>query len=115
MSYVLGREVLGAGTETSHALLVRVKNAADLARSQGAVAALAQAIAPATIETKVYEEMGKQILDALRQKNVDAEVTVVDPAGWKPANGAHLWTDVGFMLGGGAIVALILHFLGGRK
>jgi hypothetical protein len=99
---------------TPQAILIQVKNAAELARSQGAVASLAQSIAPETIEAKVYSAMAEKLADSLKKEHVDATITIVNPVGYESAGGIH-WLDVGL---GAAIVgslALILRFTGRRK
>lgn len=101
--------VLGAtdGTTTNHAVLIRVKNAAELARAQGAVASLAQAIAPASIEAKVYDTIASEIKSSLKEKGVDADVSVVDPKNYASAGWDHLGTDLGMAIGGAGVAALI--------
>lgn len=103
-TYSDGLRVLGA--ETNRALLIRVKNAAELARSQGALASFAQALAPATIEAKVYSELSRQIGTALRDKHVDAEIEIVEPSKFVGAGNGHIGRDLGLMLGGGGLLAV---------
>lgn len=115
-NYALGQEVMGddnSSVKTSHALLIKVKNAPDLARSQGALAAFAQMLAPATVENKVYEEMATKLKASLKDQNVLADVSIVDPAAWKPSVGAHLWSDVAWALGGAGVLAIVLRVFGG--
>lgn len=102
---------VGAEPETNRAILIRVKNAGELARSQGAVAALAQSIAPATIEGKVYAEMAKKLADSLKAQHVDADVTIVEPKGFVQADGKHIWSDVGLAIGGAGILAMLGYLL----
>jgi len=120
-AYIDGLDILGAvgaqGQETNRAILIRVNNAAQLARSQGSIASLAQTIAPATIEGKVYDEIAKKISEALKKEHVDATVNVAEPVGWKSADGKQVWSDVGLALGGVGIIALVwgLFVRGGSK
>lgn len=117
--YEAGLDVLGADAskqETNRAILIQVHNAAQLARSQGAIASIAQALAPATIEAKVYDEMKKKFIASLKDQNVDADVSIVDPANWKPADGwSHIWVDLGFAVGGAGLLMLVLKLFGGRR
>lgn len=101
--------VLGAsdGGLTNHAVLVKVKNVAELVRAQGAVASLAQAVAPASIESKVYATLKDELKTALKDKGVDADISVVDPANYVSAGWDHLGTDLGLAIGGAGIGALI--------
>jgi hypothetical protein len=94
------------GAETNQALLIRVKNAAELARSQGAVASFAQALAPATIEARVYSEMAKKIGASLRDQHVDAEIEIVEPSKFRGAGNGHIGRDLGLVLGGGGLLAI---------
>lgn len=71
-------------------LLIRVHNPAQLARKQGGVAALAQALAPETVEEKIYSEMAGRLKQALRNEGVDASVSIVDPANFQGSSGG-LW------------------------
>ena len=114
-NYIAGLDVLGADQETNRAILIRVRNAGELARSQGAVASLAQSLAPATVEGRVYGEMAKQLSQSLKAKNIDADVSVVEPSMWKPAGSSHVWIDVGFAVGGAGLFALLMHFFGGGR
>jgi hypothetical protein len=107
--------VLGADPSTGKAILIKVKNAADLARSQGALASFAQALAPASIESKVYQQMASELGKALKEKSVDADISIVEPAGWQPAGMGHVWTDVGFAIGGAGIIGALWWLLSGRK
>jgi hypothetical protein len=104
--------------ETNRAVLIRIKNAADLARSQGALASMAQTLAPATIEARVYDELAKQLGKALADKRVEADVQVIDApqSNWRPAGGTHLWTDIALALGGLGVLAILWRvFAGGKK
>jgi hypothetical protein len=114
-TYIIGLDVLGTDQETNRALLIRVRNTAELARSQGSVASLAQALAPATVEAKVYSSMASELRKSLKDKNVDADVSVVEPKAWQPADGKHVWSDVGLGLGIAGVLALAWHFIGGHR
>lgn len=124
--YLAGLNVLGTphaifqrtrfGTdETQRAILIQVRNAAQLARSQGTLASLAQAVAPATIENKVNAQISSEISSALKAKGVDASVTIVDPVGFKPANGAHIAADIAIGLTTFGGIALIWRLLIGKR
>lgn len=104
---------------TNQGILIKVKNAAELARSQGALASFASAIAPATIEAQVYKAVAQKLADALRDNNVDADVSVVEPAKFQPADGKHIATDlvIGAAAIGGIIAVLAFgsRLIGGKK
>jgi hypothetical protein len=123
-NYLIGMDVIGASDddelspvaqETNRAILIKVRNAAQLAKSQGAVATFAQALAPATVEAKVYDTMAQELRTSLRAKNVDATVTVVEPSAWETADGKHIWTDVGIGVGILGAAALMWRIFGGKK
>src|SRR4051812_37418078 len=103
---------------TDQAILIRVKNAGQLARSQGAVASLAQSVAPETIEAKVYDEMRKKLSSSLKDQGVDAEVSIVSAGGWKPVSGGGSSNTVkyaAFGIGGVALLGCAFYMLGGKK
>ena len=103
------QEILGADSsvQTTKAVLIKVKNAAELARSQGAVASFAQALAPASIEAKVISTVAAQLKSALRDKGVDADVSVVEPGAYTSAGVSHIASDLGFAIGGAGVAGLI--------
>lgn len=101
------------GQLTNRAILIKVHNAAALARSQGAAASLVQAIAPATIEAEVYKKVAEKLAAALRENNVDADVQVVEPKAFQPADGKHIATDI--VIGAAAIGGIIAVLAFGRK
>jgi len=103
------------GQETNRAILIKINNADELARSQGKVATLFQSLAPSSIEAKVYEETAKQLAAGLRSQNVKADVTVVEPKNFVPADGKHIWADVGLAIGGAGIVAILWFLFSGRR
>lgn len=111
--------IMGAEPATSRAILIRVRNAAELARSQGAVATIAQALVPGTIEAKVYDTMAQKLKESLKANNVDAEISIVEPNKFKSADGKHIAQDV--VIGAvtisalAGLVALIYHYVAGRK
>lgn len=109
-----GLDILGADPSPAQGILIRVRNAEELARSQGAVATLATALAPATVGTKVLSTIASELKKALKDKNVDAEITVVDPAGWQPADGKFI-QDVGFAVGGAGVLAGLYWLFTRRK
>ena len=116
-TYSHGLDALGA--DTNRAILIRVKNAGELARSQGGVASLAQSLAPATIEGKVYDTLRDKLFKSLQEQHVDAEVTGVEPKGFVQADGKHSWTDVGvgLLAAGGAVglLAILWRVFAGHK
>jgi len=86
-TYFTGMDVLGADDLTGKAILIKIRNPAQLAQSQGAIASLAQGLAPMTIEGQVYSTVAKELAKGLKEKNVDAQITVVQPVGWKSTGG----------------------------
>lgn len=66
------------------ALLLKVRNIPEVVASKGAIAALAQKAAPDAIEAKVYDEMGKQLKEKLREQKVDAEIRIVQASAFGP-------------------------------
>lgn len=104
-----------AGEKQTLAILVRVKNAAELARSQGAMASLAQALAPATIEAKVYSQIAAELQAGLAAQNVLATVTPVEPTAWKPAVGSMIWQDAAIGLGLVGLVAILWRVFKGES
>lgn len=115
-THSMGLDVLGA--DAGEVIVVRVKNAPELARSQGPVASFAQSIAPATIEHKVLTTIAQKLRESFSAQKpaVDVDVTVAEPTAWKPTGTSHIWIDVGIGLGGLAVVALLWSFFshGGR-
>lgn len=100
--YKNGATILGAPAvqpETNRAILIRVKNAGEVARSQGALATIAQSLAPATVEAKVYDAMRDQLAQSLASNHVDADVTVVEPKAYQSADGKHVWQDLAIGVG----------------
>lgn len=88
---------------TNRAILIRIKNPAELARSQGAIAALAQTLAPATIEAKIYSTVRDQLAAGFKEKGVDADVIVTDVpvSSWKPpSKSMPIGMDIMIGLGG---------------
>lgn len=102
-------------TETERAILIRLRNPGALARGQGATAAFAESLAPATVEAQVYDEVASQLDAALLSKNVDAEVSIVEPKMWSPAGLAHVGSDIAFFVGGAGIVGALYWLFSGRK
>jgi hypothetical protein len=104
------------GQETNRALLVRVKDPAAVARSQGKLAAFAAGLAPATIEAKVYEIMGDEFKKKLASQGIEADVSVVEPKSFQAAGSSHIATDVAFAIGGMGVVGLLWFlFSSGRR
>lgn len=120
-AYSYGLDVLGAedGFAPGRGVLIQVHNSAQLARSQGAIASVAQALAPETIDAKVLDQIKSELAKALKEKGVDAVVTVVDPASFRPADGSHIWVDVAAGVGGAGVLIvlweLITRMLHGKR
>lgn len=91
---------------TQQALLIKVKNAIDLAKAQGKVAAAAANFAPATIEGQVYSTMKTSLADALKGQGVDADISIVVPGQYAPA-APSLVTKIAFAAGGAAAIGLV--------
>lgn len=111
--YARGLDILGQ--ETNRAVLIRVHNADELARSQGAIATFAQTLAPATIEAKVYDTLAQRLKKSLAAQNVDADVSVVESSAFKPAGNGHIARDVGLAVASLGGVALLFHLFRGKK
>jgi len=95
-----------SSTETNLAVLVTLKNPGALARREGAAASFAANVAPAMIESKVYEGLAAKLQDALAGQNVEADITVVEPRKWMPANGTtSIASDLGYVIGGTGLMA----------
>ena len=106
---------IGLGPETDRAVLIKLKDPGALARSQGAAGAFAQGIAPAFIESKVYSGLAEQLGEALRAKNIDADISVVQPGTWKPADNGHIAQDLAYVIGGAGIAAFFCWLAFRRK
>jgi len=72
-------------TQRGNAVLIRINNAAEVVKREGQLAALAQALVPATIESKLYSTFASKLKASLNEQGVDADVNVVNPAGYVPA------------------------------
>ena len=103
-AHAIGLDVLGA-TQSERAVLIRVRNAPELVRKAGAVASLAQTLFPTTLDSKVYSEMATKLAAGLKAEGVDADVRVVEPAGWQRARGIISWPDAAV---GAAVVIMAL-------
>ena len=102
-------------TDTNRAILIKLRDPAALARAQGPVASFAQAVAPSTIEGKVYEGFRDQLAKSLKEKAIDADIQIVQPSSFIPADSAHVAADLGFALGGAGLVGIFWFLFGGRK
>ena len=99
--------------DSNHCILIRIKNAAELARSQGAVASFAQGMLPAWAETQVYETAVDKLKTALADEHVDADISIVEPKMFQPANGAStIGSDLAYGIGLFGFVALLWSFFG---
>lgn len=74
-----------APEQRGNAVLIRVNNIAQVVAQQGQLAALAQSLVPQTIEGKVYSSLASKLKTSLADSGVDADVNVVNPAGYAPA------------------------------
>lgn len=84
------------------ALVIRVKNTADVVKAQGGGAgAIAFSLAPATITAQVYSTMQAQLKTKLKEQGVDADVTVTTTPPTGPAPKGDLLTGV--VLGAGVV------------
>jgi hypothetical protein len=66
-----------AATEPYIRMLVEVKNPIALAHRESPVSKLASGAAPNLVIKKVYEQVVAQTKDQLREKNVDADVSII--------------------------------------
>lgn len=71
-------------TARGNAVLIRVNNVASVVQREGQLASLAQALAPQTIESKMYSTLASKLKASLAEQGVDADVNVVNPAGYTP-------------------------------
>lgn len=102
--------------ETNRAILIRLLNPSQIARRDGTLSAMAQHIAPATVEARVFDDTVDKLTEVLRSQNIDAEVTVVEPTNWEVASPSkHIWQDIGIGLGMVGIVALVWRLVNGGK
>ncbi len=73
--------VMGAGGTGDLLVTVKLKDVAGTVKSQGgATGALAQMLAPHTIEKTVYDKIASKLKAGFTQQGVDADVTVMDAA-----------------------------------
>lgn len=115
MSRFLNTQLGAALQQTNRAILVRVNNTAQLARSQGGIATAAQRIAPATVEARVYDEVAKSLRQAFKDQNVDADVELVEPSGWSPATASFVWSDIAAGVGLIGVTALLWRYISKRR
>ena len=90
-------ELLGA--QPARGILIKVRNAQQLAAAQGGAAgAVAATLVPETIESVVLDKMVTQFKGALRTQGVDAEVSIVSADPHRPVTsgyGAGVVTGLG--------------------
>lgn len=99
-----------ASDTAGQALLIQVKNVPDLVKSQGGAAGtMAYSLAPGTITGKVYSTMQGELKTKLKEQGVDADVSIVSPAGYKPQAGGFPWKPVA--IGSIAVSALTIGWL----
>lgn len=85
-------------------LLIQVRDPNALAASKGGrVASFITSVAPESITNKIYSEMQKQFAQKLREQGVDADVQIVDPAGYRPSGMGG--TEALVFVGVGAVTA----------
>ena len=66
--------LLGTDVLIGAVMTLRVKDPGAVVKSQGGAAgALAYKFAPAAVENKMYDEMGRQIVEQMKQRGIDAE------------------------------------------
>ena len=100
-------EILGADP-SGRAVLIRVIDVPSVVKAKGGGAgSLAIALAPQTIEHKVYTDMAAQIRQGLAKEGVLADVQVVSPLGFQPVGSSPIWRGVAIGLG-----ALTAGFIG---
>lgn len=100
-----------APDKRGNAVLIRVNNVANVVQQQGQLASLAQALAPQTIESKVYATLADKLKTSLADQGVDADVSVVNPAGYAPAK-SDLVRDVFVGVLGATVFAGITYGVG---
>jgi hypothetical protein len=101
--------------DTHKALLIKINNPADLARSQGALAGFAQQLAPATIEAKIYDTMKAKIADSFKAQGVDADISIVEPSAFTHASVGHVAQDIAYGMGFLGLAGLVWYLLQPRK
>lgn len=121
-AYLIGVDVLGAAPRSpapagagGQAVVIRVNNVADVVKSQGGAAGnLAFALVPGAVTSKVYDTLKDQLASGLKEKGVDADVTVTGA----PPSGPRPKSDLlgGALFGGGlvGIAWLASRFIRGR-
>lgn len=81
------------------AILIHVRNPAQVARQQGGVAAIAQMLAPDTVEEKIHSTIADRLRGALRNEGVDAEVSIVEPSAFRSAGMSNWWKYLAIGIG----------------
>jgi hypothetical protein len=111
-----GRNYIGQDSQTNRAVLIRVNNAEQLARSQGALASFAQAVAPATVEKRVLDAVRDKVDTYLKGQSIDATVELVEQDKFRAADGtSHIARDMGIALMAVGGVALLWRVATWRK
>ena len=107
--YIAGTVVLGAYSPGTRAVLIRFKDIESLvAVKGGATGAAAYAIAPNTVEAKAYADLAAKLKEGLEKEGAPADVTVVNPASYRPAAGSSGWKWLAIgLVGIGAVVGLL--------
>ncbi len=94
---VLGAAVAGSG----RGVLITVRDVPALIRAQGGNAgAFIDRYLPDTLETTVYSKMAAEIASGMKDKSVDADVRLVAPVGYKPAQTPDFFWGVTVGVGG---------------
>lgn len=105
---------VGSDQETNRAILIRLNDPAEIARRDGTTAAIAQTLAPATVEARVFDDLAVKLRDSLKGYHVDADVSVVEPTSWTTASTSkHLWQDIAIGIGAVGVAALVWRFISG--
>jgi len=107
---ITGKDILTGEAKSQRALLIKVKNAGQLASKQGIIATAASALLPETVEGKVYDEMKKKLASALSDEGVDAEIKVVEPAAYKASGASPIWKPMALGLAGIGVLTLLYKF-----
>lgn len=106
------------GTSTERAVLIKIKNVpAVITKQGGSAGALAQGVGSfakglgssainATLEGKVYDTVAAQLHDKFKEQGVDADVQVVEPAGYQAAGASPIWKPIALGLGGVGVLVL---------
>ncbi len=93
-SYIIGAQM------PNRALLIHVTNAPDVVKSQGTMAAIAQGLAPDTIDEQVYMKMADQLKQKMAEQGVKVDIKLVDTNTMKLVNESQVWRYATYGLAG---------------